>query len=143
MQCSHPGCQQAAVIQWSRLASADENGGIEQVSAKRVALDDELNRARQRAHLRELTAFADDPEFDPKRLPALKAQIAREQAVLDAMTDTVVPAQSGRNVVAVFACDTHRVDDDTASQVHEAHCLTAGPCGCATEALPKTELANV
>lgn len=132
MICSLPSCTAEAVLQWQRLASAAENTGVDQstVTQEHLDLDADLRRAAHKRIMRELEAAR--PDVHPDRHAALDAQIAREQAAHDAVVATILPERTAEpNLIAVFACAQHAVED-TATHLHEAHCLTTERCACRT-----------
>lgn len=131
-QCSHPRCTADAVAQWARIGTPDEAAGRVVQTQERAHLNDELRRFRQRAVIRELEAVREDPEFDPNLIRVLEAQIQREQDVLSAITDTVPYADPNPTTVAVFACSDHVITRAEAARLHEAECMSAGPCACVT-----------
>lgn len=133
--CLAPACTAVATASWNRLPTADEGGGRFTQLAERVALDDELGRARQRLVIRELETHAEDPQFRKDLLPALRTQIKREQHILSAMVDTVIEVHERQTLIAVFACDEHAVDLESRARLHEHTCVP-GTCGCVTGANP-------
>ncbi len=128
-RCSLPGCDAKPALQWTRQATEAERAAVAKSTSEQRILDTELRRHRQRGVINELRSLLEDPALSRDRLSIIQDQLAREQATLDAIADPPPLPDTGV-VVAVFGCDTHKPDDDRSTHLHEAHCLTAGPCQC-------------
>lgn len=141
--CTAPGCGRTATLQWQRDA--------DQVEADH-AIDD-AQAAQIRIHKHQL-ATATTHMLEARRnhtdaQAAAKAGDHRARAVLPTIADQVTAAEHAVDTladagparidppatvtVAVFGCDTHKVDDDAATWLHQTGCLTDPPGQCACQ----------
>jgi hypothetical protein len=138
-QCGHAECQTPAVVQWARRATAEEAGGVEQVSDARRAADVERARDLKRSVVHELkrriSLIPHGDPHGPGMRARLEAQIEDVTAELDAIADPAPRAALEAvepTTVAVFGCEQHALDVDAAAVLHDADCAApAAKCRCA------------
>lgn len=135
MKCSLAPCDADAVVSWQRHAGPDEANPVVDTE-ERQRLMFEQRRHTQRQIIREFEAMRDDPEFDPSQLRNVERQITAETALLEAMVYEPMPPRTRPTLIAVYACADHSINRDEAARIHEAGCLSAGPCACLTDQNP-------
>lgn len=131
--CSIPDCTAAAVLQWQRAGTEQETASYAAgIGARLAAISDH----RRTSLLLEIADLADRQErltssgkVSRSVLAAAEAQLAARQADLDGLPEPVTPAVEPVTVT-VHGCEQHAVDLESAARLHDAGCMTAGPCGC-------------
>lgn len=135
--CSVNGCESPAVLQWQRAATADESDAAQvaaQHGQERIAAHARtqatLHVVELRAQLDRVVERAGKHDADAARLlPELRHRVTdAEQALTDLPAPRTVDV--GAVTVAVFGCDVHKVDDDSATRLHQVGCLDDGCCRC-------------
>ena len=129
--CSVPDCDGEPVLQWLRAGTPEEAAAN---VARLHAVQAQLVDYRRTSLTLEVADLADRQErlaekVDVVTLKAGQAQLEQRQADLDAIEDPVRPVVEPVTV-AVFGCEAHAVDLESAALLHEVGCLDSGPCGC-------------
>lgn len=136
MTCWAEGCETPPVRQWQRAASDAEYAEHAADLTTRAQAIDQARRDRLALEAASLRSATDGLPSDMTgdRLRALVGrQVARLDAEVAALDATPTPDVTPDVVlVAVFGCDEHAVDEDSAARTHEAGCCTTTEgCRCA------------
>ena len=140
--CTAPACKRQATLQWQRAATDDEAAAAQRAAqhqqarmASRALHQARLYLVEKRDQVERVEARAAKGDRDAAEiLPTLRKSLAAAQVAVDNPPATpTVPLD--HVLITVFGCDDHAILLDSATELHEPHCLTDNTCTCATTPL--------
>lgn len=129
--CSRAGCTAPAVLQWLRQGTDAEAAaysvrtlGMQQTIADNQRVTAMLNVAQLEQAVATLEARTEG--VTPGMVQLVRAQLADARDAFAAIADPV-PHPVEPVLVAVFGCEAHAVDPESATRIHDADCSV---CAC-------------